>query len=236
MNYDALAYRRFRWSGVPEQIGDVERILTWWTGTSVLVEDANVEGGLRLCPVMTRLTMQEPFRPVYLAPDGGPVDASGLYHWDAIIDVAPARQIIAHLQAVEMEIDRSEVAQSVLARMRLMLRTRRKNAADVESLKNGIYAGCIPTLEVSSELSPDDLSPIGDGETHAASLNDMHTVALARACQQLGVYYDPVVKRERVVTGELGSSLDAVDVIRQNEIDQRRKLADWTGWGLEVRI
>ena len=237
MNYDALAYRRFRWTGVPDEVGDVERILTWWDGQSMLVDDDTIEGGKRLCPVLlTAIDRLEPFRPIFLSPDGAPVEATGLYPWSRLISVAPARKIITQLRRTERELDVSETSQAALARMRLAIKTNRRNSSDVTAIASASYAGYVPTLEVSEHLDESDLLQIGDGETHATSISDMHTVALARACQQLGVRYDAVVKRERLVTGELDNSADVVDIIRANEYNERLRLAEWTGWGFEEVI
>lgn len=236
MYFDALAYRRFRWHGVPPEVGDVERILTY-TGNSLPVKHGDGDRSAdAVLPFIAPLELLEPFVPVDVCPIGGRPEDSGKYPWERLITVAPARMILITLLSTMRELDDAQGKAALLAKMRRALKTTDKTAADVSQLVNGIYAGAMPIFEVASDFSTDDVVTVGDGETHAQSLNDLHIVALARACQALGVRVDAVIKKERVVTDEVGVTNDAVDIIRENEIAQRRKLAEWTGWELEVLI
>lgn len=234
MIYDALAYRRFRWPDVPDEVGDVERILTWSGGTSLLVKDYG--DNVKLLPCIVREQTREPFRPLYINPIGGDPYDMGLYPWSRLITVAPAREIITTLQLTMGELDKTQVAHATLARITRVLRVKDKTRADVMELVQGTYEGLVPVLSSSDALTVDDLITVGDGDTHAPSINDMQTVALARACQALGVHMDAIVKKERAIVDETAATQDLVDVIRANEIAERQKLADWAGWSLEVLI
>ena len=230
-NYDALAYRRFRWKGVPDEIGDVERILTWWDGHSVLTDDG------KLLPVQAATGMLEPFKGMELAPIGSdnPED-SALYPWSRLICVAPARKIITVLKNTMEQLDDAQIKLSMLAKITRAVQQADETSGDVSQIVNGIYEGAMPAITVSAKFTGEKVIQIGDGETHAQGVSDMHLVALSRACQALGIRMDAVIKRERVVTNETETTRDLVDIIRENEINERQRLAAWTGWELEVLI
>lgn len=227
--FEALAYGRFRWHGVPDQIGDVERILTWWDGHAVLTDDR------KLYPVQAKTNILEPWRPMQLAPigDKNPKDTA-LYPWSRLISVAPARRLIATLQATLAALDESQVKLAILARMTRAYKTSAKSAGDVGQLVDAVYPGAMPVLTVDRTFTPDDIITIGDGDTHAQGISEMHQVALARCCQALGIHAEAVIKAERLITDEADATRDLVDIVREREIAEREKLAGWTGWKLEV--
>ena len=229
-NFDALAYARFRWHGVPDQIGDVERILTWWDGHAVLTDDR------RLLPVQAQTDVLEPWRPLKLYPIGGSPSDSALYPWSRLISVAPARRLITTLQQTLAALDESQVKLAILARMTRAYKTSSKSAGDVGQLVDAVYPGAMPVLTVDRTFSPDDIITIGDGDTHAQGVSEMHQVALARCCQALGIHAEAVINAERLITDEADATRDLVDVVREQEIAEREKLASWTGWRLEVLI
>ena len=234
---EALAYNRFRWHGVPSKVGDVERILTY-TGVSIPVEREGDPDSVdrTALPAIVPLELLEPFRAVEVAPLGGEPDDNGLYPWDRLITVACARQILFNLSQTMAQLDDAQIKAAMFAKMRKAVRTTKDTAADASEIVNGAYGGMIPIFKASGGLTGDDIITISDGETHAQSLNELHTVALARACQELGIRFDAVIKKERLVTDEVGISNDMVDIVREREIEQRRKLAEWTGWELEVLV
>lgn len=233
MIFDALAYRRFRWHDVPPEVGDVERILTY-TGDSIPLRRGADK--FTVLPFIAPLERLEPFTRVEVAPLGGRASDNGKYPWSRLIHVAPAKLILETLLATMREIDDAQIKAAIMAKTRRAYKTTDQNAGDVSELVNGVYVGSMPVIKVSDAFSADSVINIGDGDTHAQSLNDLHVVALSRACQALGIRMDAIIKKERVVVDELDPSEEIVDVIRANEIEQREKLAAWTGWRLEVLI
>lgn len=229
MSLEAIAFSRFRWHNVPPEVGDVERILTF-TGLSAYDPDRGI-----VRPVSAFPNIQLPYEPLQVGAYGD-TELTGRHYWDAIIEVAPARMMLMHAMRVMHEIDTSEIVQTQLARMTRAVKTKDTTADSVKSIANLSQNTPIPVLQVSSSMVNDDIIQIGDGDTHAAPLRDMHDVALSRFCQLLGVHYGDTIKKERLVVDETETARDAVDLIRQHEIDQRRKLAAWTGWELEVLI
>ena len=229
MSLEAIAFSRFRWHNVPPEVGDVERILTF-TGLSAYDPDRGI-----VRPVSAFPNIQLPYEPLQVGAYGD-TELTGQHYWDAIIEVAPARTMLMHAERVMREIDTSEVVQTQLARMTRAIKTKDTTADSVRSVANLTQPTPIPVLQVSSSMVNDDIIQIGDGDTHAAPLRDMHDVTLSRFCQLLGVHYGDTIKKERLVVDETETARDAVELIRQHEIDQRRKLAAWTGWELEVLI
>ena len=229
MVYDALAYRRFTWHNVPDEVGDVERILTW-TGYAVADPDT---GMLRPAHVTPDISL--PYRPIeVVAMDAD--ELSGRTDWSNLIEVAPARRMLLDLERVMRQLDQSQLAQTILGRQTRYLRSDNANADEVRRLVTGLTTDIIPVIETTKALTVDDILPVGDGDTHAESTRAMHDVAMSRFCQALGVHYGDTIKRERLITDEVETAKDAVDLIRAREIDARRKLEDLTGWGLEVLI
>lgn len=233
--FEALAYGRFEWTGVPGAVGDVERILTW-TGTSVVLEREDADTPRVVLPCYVPLEVLEPFKPVLLNPLGGLPSDEKLYPWERIISVAPARTLIYRLTQTMNQIDEAQEKAAIFSKMRKAVRTTDKTSADAMEIVNGAYSGALPYFQASGALSDADIVTISDGETHAQSLNDLHTVAIARLCQELGVRMDAIIKRERVITDEVGISNDAVDIIREREIKMREKVAAWTGWRFDCKI
>ena len=222
--FEALAYGRFTWD-VPEGFaGDVERILTWFNGVSTVTDDR------RVLPVKAPLDMCEPFKAPYIYPVGGKKLDAGRYPWSRIIQVAPARQIIDVLRATCEELDDTQIKLSILEKITRAYRTKDATKGDVEDLVNGTYTGAMPAITVDGSLSRDDIIDIGDGDTHAQGVNDMFITALSRACVQLGVQMDAVIKGERVIVDEANRTRDLVELVRAREISERNKLADYLGW------
>lgn len=229
MSYEAIAFNRFRWHNVPPEVGDVERILTF-TGLAVYDTERKI-----VRPVTAFPNIQLPYEPIQVGAYGDTA-LTGEHYWDALIEVAPARTMLMHLQQVMREIDTSEVVQTQLARQTRAIKSKDKTADTVKELASMSYTTPIPVLEVSSALGAEDIIPIGDGDTHATPLRNMHDVAMSRFCQMLGVHHGDTIKPERLVADEVETAHCAVDLIRANEIAQRQKLADWAGWELEVLI
>lgn len=229
MSLEAIAFSRFRWHDVPPEVGDVERILTF-TGLSAYDPERGI-----LRPVSAFPNIQLPYEPLQVGAYGD-TELTGQHYWDAIIEVAPARMMLAHANRVMREIDASEVVQTQLARVTRVIKSKDTTAESVRAVANLVHSTAIPVLEVSSGMVNDDIQQIGDGDTHATPLRDMHDVTLSRFCQLLGVHYGDTIKKERLVADEAETAHNAVELIREHEINQRRKLADWTGWGLEVLI
>lgn len=225
--YEPLAYQRFVWDTGADDPGDVERIIGM-TGNSIVTEN---EDGHHVWPVLVDVNVAEPFKPILLEPIGAPFSAQGYYRWRDLITVAPSATILATLQATLKELDRMQINEPFLARGRRLIKTNDRTKNAVLEIVNGTYTGGMPVVEISSDaLTPDDIVEIGDGNLHGQEINELHTVALARACQALGVNLDAVIKKERLITDETGLTDDMVNVIRQNEIEQRQKIADMTGW------
>lgn len=222
--FEALAYGRFTWSVPDDFVGDVERILTWYDGVSTVTDDGQV------LPVKVPLDLQVPYKAPYLAPVGGKRIDSGRYPWSRIIQVAPARAIIATLRETCNELDDTQVKLTKLAKITRVVKTKDATKGDVLELVNGVYEGAMPSLTVDGTLAQDDVMNIGDGETHATSVNDMFVTALSRACIALGVHMDAIIKGERVIVDEANRTRDLVEIVRQREIDERNKLADFLGW------
>lgn len=232
MTLDALAYNRFIWDAPPEK-GDIERILGRSpTGVSVVYQDEVGDWWVR--PVDINLDALEPWSEwiEVTCEDGTTVRTT----WDRIITVAPARIILATLRATLAELDRTQLKSAILSGITRLFKTRDDNRGDVQELISGTFRSLIPLIKVESEFDVADVIQIGDGDTHAQELNDLAQVAISRAAQQLGVDMDVVIKRERVVSDEVGATSDVVGLVRQNEIGQRRKIAELTGWGLKVLI
>lgn len=226
--YEPLAYRRFEWDTGEDDPGDVERILGM-TGNSIVTLDE--DGHHHLWPVLVDVSVAEPFKPILLDPIGAPVSAQGYYQWSDLITVAPSATILATLQATLKELDRMQINEPYLARGRRFVKTNDRTKNAVLEIVNGTYTGGMPVVEISSDaLTSDDIVEVGDGNLHGQEINELHTVALARACQALGVNLDAVIKKERLITDETGLTDDMVNVIRSNEIEQRQKIADMTGW------
>lgn len=229
MVYDALAYRRFLWHDVPDEVGDVERILTW-TGYAVADPDTGV-----LRPAYVTPDISLPYRPIEVVSMDAE-ELSGRTDWSALIEVAPARCMLLDLERLMRQLDQSQLAQTILGRQTRYLRSDNANADEVRKLVTGLTADIIPVIETTKALTVDDILPVGDGDTHAESIRAMHDVAMSRFCQALGVHYGDTIKRERLITDEVETAKDAVELIRAREIDERSKLADAMGWTLEVLI
>lgn len=229
-DYEALAYGRFTWSGVPDEVGDVERIMTWYDGVSVVTDDG------RLLPVKVPLDMCEPWRAPYIKPTGGTRADGGRYPWSRLITVAPARKIITTLRDTLAELDDTQIKLTALAKITRAVKTKDATKGDVKEIVDGTYAGIVPVMTVDGSFDRDDIIDVGDGETHAQGVNDMQIVALARACTALGVSLDAVIKAERVITDEAQRTAQLVDLVRANEIRQRLKLASWTGWTFTINF
>lgn len=229
MVYDALAYRRFLWRGVPDEVGDVERILTW-TGYAVADPDTGV-----LRPAYATPDISMPYGPIeVVAMDSEAL--SGSTYWSNLFEVAPARRMLLDLERLTGQLDQSQLIQTVLGRQTRYLRTDNANADAVRRLVTGLTADAIPVIETTKALTSEDILPVGDGDTHAESIRAMHDVAMSRFCQALGVHYGDTIKRERLVTDEVETASDAVELIRAREISERSKLAGVMGWTLEVLI
>jgi hypothetical protein len=222
--FEALAYGRFTWKVPDDFVGDVERILTWYDGVSTITDDG------RVLPVKVPLDLQEPFKAPYLAPVGGKRIDSGRYPWSRIIQVAPARSIIDTLRETCNELDDTQVKLTKLAKITRAYKSKDPTKGDALELVNGTYEGAMPAITVDGTMSQDDIINIGDGETHATSVNDMFITALSRACIALGVHMDAVIKGERVIVDEANRTLDLVEIVRWREISERYKLADFLGW------
>lgn len=222
--FEALAYGRFTWDVPDDYVGDVERTLTWFNGVSTVTDDR------RILPVNMQVDLTVPYKAPYIAPVGGRRIDAGRYPWQRIIQVAPARQIIQVLRDTCAELDDTQVKLTRLAKITRAYRSKDTTKGDVAALVNGTYEGAMPAISVDAALSRDDIIDIGDGDTHAGGVNDMFIAALSRACVQLGVHLDAVIKGERVIVDEANRTEDLVELVRAREIEQRYKLADFLGW------
>lgn len=231
--YEPLAYRRFIWDTGENYPGDIERILGE-TGNSIVTED---EDGHHLWPVLVDVNTAEPYKPILLDPMGAPVKANGLYKWSDLITVAPSATILATLQATLKALDEMQINEPFLARGRRFVKTNDRTKNSVLEIVNGTYTGGMPVVQISDDtLTSDDIVEVGDGNLHGQEIDELHLVALARACQALGVNLDAVIKKERLITNETEQTDEMVNIIRQNEIEQRQKIADMTGWTFRTVI
>lgn len=228
--YEALAYRRFNWPDAPDDVGDVERILTY-TGYSIPLRDD--EGNMYVRPIAP-VSDEQIYGPITVTPIG--TDRTVEVWPNEIIRVAPAREILKILNTTLWRLDQTQINNAYTAGVTRAVRTRDENKGDAAEFANGFLTRPIPIIKTSAALSPDDIITVGDGQTHAAEVNDLTQVALSRAAQALGVHMDVVIKRERVVSDEIGATRDIVDVVREHEINERLRLASILGWELEVKI
>lgn len=217
---DGLLYRRFRWKGDTSTIGDIERILTW-TGVSVPV----VINGIRtIRPVYSSIKFALPYEKLVLAP----TDTGKEYDWSEVYSVAPAHQFQLELDALQSELLKTLNMNVVSSRMTKYIRTADASRPAIQTIATG-QADAIPVLEVGSSLAPDDIVSVGDGEIKSQAVREAWTTALSIYAQQLGVDCVDTMKKERLVVDEVNATSNITALIRGNEIETRRRVAEWLG-------
>lgn len=225
--YEAIAYRRAVWKDVPvRECWDVEQTLGL-SGAAVWHPVTR-----KLVPVYaTAFTALDPWRiPDLTDADGNAYDPSV----DTLIRVAASTPIRITAEHLLDELEITEIVNVKNARVTLFAKGLENNSGAIDEFIRAINAGTpIPVIKASSEMDIADLVRVGDGSTHMDETQRAYATIMARMCQQLGVHYNDTQKAERLVVDEVEGAYDAVEVVRSNEIQQRRLLAEVTGWTLE---
>lgn len=226
MRFESIAYRRAVWDGVPaSECWDVEQTLGL-TGAAIWHAETR-----KLVPVLAvDTTIVSPWKvPQLTDADGTPYDPSV----DVLIRVAAATPLLWQLDRILTELDATEIVNVKNARVTLFAKGLETNAGAIKEFIRSIDKGTpIPILKASGDMDVSSIIRVGDGSTHSDELQRAYATAAAHFCQQLGVHYNDTQKAERLVVDEVEGAFDAVEVIKQNEIQQRRLLADVTGWQL----
>lgn len=217
---EGLLYRRFRWEGDTNPIGDIERILTW-TGVSVPVV---INGNRTIRPVHSNIKFASPYEKLTLTP----TDTAREYAWNEIFSVAPAHQFQIELDALQDELLKTLNLNIVSSRMTKYIRTADASRPTIQAISTG-QAGALPVIEVGSSLAADDIVSVGDGEIKSQSVRETWTTALSIYAQQLGVECVDTMKKERLIVDEASATSAITALIRANEIETRQRVAAWLG-------
>lgn len=221
---EGLLYRRFRWEGDTNTIGDIERILTW-TGVSVPVV---INGNRTIRPVYSNIKFAAPHEKLTLTPIDTPIDTPREYAWNEVFSVAPAHRFQIELDALQDELLKTLDMNIVSSRMTKYIRTADANNPTIQAISSG-QGGALPVLEVGSSLSADDVVAVGDGDIKSQSIREAWTTALSIYAQQLGVDCIDTMKKERLIVDEASATSAITALIRANEIETRQRVAAWLG-------
>lgn len=226
MRFEAIAYDRAVWEDVPvNECWDVEQTLCL-TGCAVWHADTR-----KLVPVYASdVTIVAPWRtPELTDADGVPYNP----YVDTLIRVTAATPELWKLDNILEELDSTLAVNVKNARVTLFAKGLESNSGAIEEFIRSVNKRTpIPILKASSDMDVADIVRVGDGSTHADELQRAYATAAAHFCQLCGVHYNDTEKAERLVVDEVEGAFDAVEIVKQNEITQRLKLAELTGWKL----